>query len=449
MNYAEAAAWLDAFSNLEQRLDPRQWAGIKLERVERLVALLGHPERHGRSVHLAGSKGKGSTAAMTASILRAAGWRVGLYTSPHLVSARERIRLDGVPISEAAVAQLITARLRPAAERYHAAPVEGPLTYFDLHTVLAFLAFQEAGVDWSVIEVGLGGRLDATNVVLPEVSIISALGLEHTALLGHTLAEIAGEKAGIIKPGVPVVTAPQEPEAAAVLAAVAAARGAPLIQAGGVVADGPPVLDGEPPWGQPVRVAGADGGGRVRLPLLGLHQVENACLAVTAAGLLADGAGQGRPTPAQVRAGLAAVRWPGRLEPIERRPWLVLDGAHTPASARRLAEALELFPHQRRYLILGSAMDKDFAGLAAALCNRADGVLVTDIPDNRRAAAGARLLPVVAPHCRRVAATASPAEALALARSWAGPDDLICGAGSLYLVGALYRELRGEEPEAW
>lgn len=444
MNYAEAAAWLDAYSNIEQRLDPRQWAGIKLERVERLVELLGHPERHGHVVHLAGSKGKGSTAAIMASILAAAGWRVGLYTSPHLVSPRERIRIDGAPITEEAIARLITDRLRLAAERYQTDPSEGPLTYFDLHTALAFIAFQDAGVDWSVIEVGLGGRLDATNVVLPEVSIICSLGLEHTSLLGDTLDKIAFEKAGIIKPGVPVITAPQDPAAADVLQRVAAERGARLLAADLAICDGPAVVDDEP-WGQPVLIEGQ----RVLLPLLGLHQVENASLAVAAAQLIAEGVGQGHPTPAEVREGLASVRWPGRLDPIERRPWLVLDGAHTPASAVRLAEALRLFPHQRRYLVLGSALDKDFAGLATALCEGADGVIVTGIPDNQRAASGERLLATVQPLCQRVAATAFPAEALALARSWAGPDDLICGSGSLYLVGALYRDLRGEEPVAW
>ena len=449
MNYAEAKAWLDAFSNLEQRLDPRQWAGIKLERVERLVELLGQPERHGRIVHLAGSKGKGSTAAMLASILRTCGWRVGLYTSPHLVSSRERIRVNGVPIAEGTVARLINERLRPAAEAYQIDPAEGPLTYFDLHTALAFVAFQDACVDWSVIEVGLGGRLDATNVVRPEVAVICALGLEHTALLGGTLAQIAREKAGIIKPGVPVVTGPQDPEAMEVLVAVAAERGSPLIVADGVVAEGLPALDGEPPWGQPVFVSGNDGGGPVRLPLLGLHQVENACLAVTAARLVAAGAGAGRPTPAEVREGLANTRWPGRLDPVERSPWLVLDGAHTPASAERLAAALKLFPHQRRFMVLGSAMDKDFPGMAAALCAGASGVVVTGIPDNPRAAQGERLLPAVTDRCPRVAATESPAAALALARSWAGPEDLICGAGSLYLVGALDRVLQGPEPVTW
>ena len=444
MDYAAATAWLDSFVNLEARLDPRQWSTVKLARVQRLVAALGEPQRAARVVHIAGSKGKGSVAAIVAAVLRAAGQRVGLYTSPHLISSRERIRVDGRQVDEATFAHLVLDRLRPVADAYQADPVDGSLTYFDLHFALACLVFATAQVDWAVIEVGLGGRLDATNVVSPEVCAITTLDLEHTALLGDTIEQIAAEKAGIIKPGVPVVTAPQSPAAQAVVEAVAAERGAPLLPATGVWAvDGGAWCDDGQQVSQQVVMDWAGAALEVRLPLLGPHQVVNAAVARTVLEHVAPVAGV---TGDQLRTGCAAVDWPGRLQVIERRPWLVLDGAHTPVAAQRLAESMALFPHRRRWMVLGSALDKDFAGMVPALVAGAAGVVVTGVPDNFRAARPDDLQAVVAPHGVLTVVRQTPAEALALARSWATEEDLIVVAGSLYLVGAMLRLWHGPSP---
>lgn len=443
-SYREAEAWLAEFANVEQHLDPRQWAGVKLERVRRLVAALGHPERSGRVVHIAGSKGKGSVAALIAAVLQASGRRVGLYSSPHLVSPRERIRIDGEPIAEGEVARLVAERLRPVVEEYQRDPVDGPLTFFDLHTALAFLAFAAAAVDWAVLEVGLGGRLDATNVCRPEACAITSLSLEHTTLLGDSLAAVAGEKAGIIKPGVPVVSAPQPPEAWQVLAAAATRVGAPLVAATGVTAlpGGALVDDGET-LRQRVTVDWP-GGGEVALPLVGEHQVLNAAVART---VLEQLAARGhRLDWSDLAAGFSGVRWPGRLQVIGRRPWLVLDGAHTPEAAGWLARTLNQMPHRRRFLVLGSHLDKDFRGLAANLVPGTSGVVVADIPGNPRAATAEQLRPAVSGLGARVEAVSSPAEALELAMSWAGPEDLVVVTGSLYLVGAVLAVRNGGVP---
>ncbi len=447
MNYSAAQAWLDQYANLERSLAAAQWAQVKLERVERLVELLGHPERHGHIIHIAGSKGKGSTAAMVEAVLRAAGLRTGLYTSPHLVSPRERIRLAGRPISEEHLADLVARRLQPVAERYQADPVGGPLTYFDLLTALALTAFAEAPVAWTVLEVGLGGRLDATNVATPEVCAITSLMLEHTALLGTTLEQIAGEKAGIIKPGVPVVSAPQDPAAAAVLAAVAARHEAPLRVAEPLApwpAEATPP-DGDDQPGQLVRLDWQGQTTRLRLPLLGAHQRLNAGVAVA---VLDEAVRTTDLTLSvdEVCRGLATVSWPGRLQVVDHRPLVVLDGAHTPDAAAWIARALPAFGQRRCYLVLGSAHDKDFAGLVAHLAPLADGIVVSSVPGNPRAASAEQLYPTVAARAPRVACAAEPAEAMQVARDWAAPDDLILVTGSLYLVGAVLALAAPGEP---
>ncbi|MBI5831934.1 MAG: bifunctional folylpolyglutamate synthase/dihydrofolate synthase [Armatimonadetes bacterium] len=436
MTYAEAAAWLDGRANLERKMDPAAWTSIKLERVERLCQLLGDPQRGGRVVHIAGSKGKGSVAAMVESVLRAAGLRTGLYTSPDLTSRRERIQVDGQPISETDFARIVAQRLQTAAAAYEAEGWGDELSYFDLLTALGFCWFAEQQVAWPVIEVGLGGRLDATNVVAPAVCAITTLCLEHTQFLGDTLALIAGEKAGIIKPGVPVVSAPQQPEAAAVLARVAAERGAPLLAAEGVraVPGGEFVELADGRVGQRLAVEWAGGEVEVTLPLLGAHQIINAAVART---VLAQ---TGVVTRGTLAAGLAKVRWPGRLQVVARRPWVVLDGAHTPDSAARLREALALFPHRRLWLVLGSARDKNTAGLCAELAPGAAAVFVTGVPGNQRAMRAADLAEVARPHAREVIVADDPAHALRSAVARADADDLVCVTGSLYLVGAILAE---------
>lgn len=446
MDYPAAVAWLSGFANLERRPTAADWSRVRLERVERLVGALGNPHRAGRVIHIAGTKGKGSTAAMVEAVLRRAGYRTGLFTSPHLVSHRERIRVSGEPIPREAVADLVTRRLEPAAVACARDHPDDALTFFDLHTSLAFLWFAEQDVEWAVVEVGLGGRLDATNVVQPAMTAITLISYDHVELLGADLGAIAAEKAGIIKPGVPVVSAAQPPEAAAVIARVAAAQGARVVRAEGVepVAGGEFVDHGDGRIAQRVRVAW-DEPAEVLLPLIGPHQVENAAVARTVLWELYQRGDVAIPHTMLVD-GLESLSWPGRVQVVGRRPWVVLDGAHNPVAAARLRETLELFPHHRRWLVLAAFRDKDFAGLARELCPGAAGAVVCGTADNPRASSPEELRAVVSGYLPRVVTAASPAEALGIASAWAGPDDLVVATGSLYLVGELLRGWYGSEP---
>jgi len=357
----EATAYLATLTELFGRANyetrrPRTPEAFRLEPIRRLLEALGNPHRRYAVVHIAGTKGKGSTAAMAEAILRAAGYRTGLYTSPHLHTMRERIRIGGTPIPRATVVALFEG-LRPMIEE------DPDLTVFDILTAMGFWAFAEAGVEIAVVEVGLGGRLDSTNVVSPAVCLITALSLDHTEILGPTLAHIAFEKAGILKPGVPAVTAPQAAEAMAVLRRVAAERGAPLETLAGW-RYGPTEIA---PNGQRGEIGAPDGSRwAVRLPLLGRHQWENAALAVAAMLRLRE---QGWAIPDRaIREGLEGVQWPGRFEVLRADPPLVLDGAHNDASAARLAETVsEVFPGRRWQLVFGASADKDPRAILAPL----------------------------------------------------------------------------------
>ncbi|OGX41580.1 MAG: hypothetical protein A3C53_08425, partial [Omnitrophica WOR_2 bacterium RIFCSPHIGHO2_02_FULL_68_15] len=318
-----------------------------------LMAALGHPERRWGAIHVAGTKGKGSTCALSAAILQAAGIRTGLYTSPHLVHLSERIQVDGRPVTAETLAAAVDA-VRPSV-----AQLPSPPTYFEVLTAIAFWVFAEAGVELAVVEVGLGGRLDATNVVDPLVSVITPVSLDHTDLLGSTLTAIAREKAGIIKPGRPVVVAPQSPDALAVLKAVAEEQGAPCLE---VAARAQVRVLEASAEGQRVALRTAAGTSRtIALPLLGAHQADNLATAVTALESL--------PAPwaiadAAVAEGAARVVWPGRLQVLERRPWVVLDGAQNAASAAALRDAVRaLWPARPVHLVLGLSANKDLDGV--------------------------------------------------------------------------------------
>ncbi len=353
--YGAVLAELFGRANFETQR-PRVPEAFRLEPIRRLLEHLGNPQQRYAVVHIAGTKGKGSTAAMAEAILRAAGYRTGLYTSPHLHTIRERIRIGGELISPRMVVDLFE-RLRPAVE------ADPALTVFDVLTAMGFLAFAESGVEIAVVEVGLGGRLDSTNVVSPAVCLITALSLDHTEILGPTLAHIAFEKAGIMKPGVPVATAPQAEEAMAVLRRVAAERGAPLSTLEGW-RYGPHAIS---PMGQAGEIRAPDGSRwAVRLPLLGRHQWENAALAVAAVMRLRE---QGWAIPdSAIAEGLEGVRWPGRFEILRENPPVVLDGAHNDASAARLAETVrEVFPGCRWRLVFGASSDKDPRAILAPL----------------------------------------------------------------------------------
>lgn len=418
--YRDACAFLEGL--------PRFPPGRGVERARGLLEACGRPDRRLDVVHVAGTSGKGSTCAMIDAIARAAGIRTGLFTSPHLVSYSERIQVDGRPVRGAEFARLVAAA-RPAAEAMLARGE--PPAMFDVITAAALTGFERRGCRLAVLEVGLGGRRDATNVVTPLLCVLTSIALEHTQVLGDSVAAIAREKAGIVKSGVPVISGVKDPEARAIIAAECAARGARLVDAtvAAVVWDRRAYGDGQTFTLRTPRRVYRD----LRLPLLGAFQVENARLAVLAAEELA---GMGLPIDAAaVAAGIAGVSWPGRLEVVWRDPLLVLDGAHSPDRCRALAAALaEHFPGRRPALVVGMMDDKAVDQMVAALAKNASLLVATRPPghplDPRRVAqAAAGLCP--AHVCPR------PGDAIRYALPRAGSGNPVVVCGSLYLVGAV------------
>jgi dihydrofolate synthase/folylpolyglutamate synthase len=422
VTYAEAVSRLLALRGGEQ-------AGMRpgLERIEALLDALGRPEQRYTLVQVGGTNGKGSVATMLAAMFKATGRRTGLYTSPHLVSFRERIRVNGEAISEDGVVDGVEA-LATLVARLDA-------SMFEAATALALDHFAREAADIAVLEVGLGGRLDATTVGAPAVTVITRIDLDHQSVLGSTLGEIAREKAAIIRSGVAIASA-QAPEAASVLVARAAAAGIPLLVAGRDlrVTVERSTLDGQ-------RISCAGPGWRMadlELALLGTFQPENALLAVAAAHAL----GVGEPA---VRAGLAAVQWPGRFHVIGTGPRLVLDGAHNVGGARALAASLATyFPDARPTLVMGIHADKDVAGILAVLAPLAGRLIVTAAANPRAASPAmlARHVPAGAP-AAEIAATVREA----LDRVLAPPRPAVaCVTGSLSLIGEALGHLGGDKP---
>ena len=442
MDYQGAIQYLQGLTDFEQ--SPTilySAANYDLRRLEDLLERLGRPHLASPTVHIAGTKGKGSTAALIASVLREAGYRVGLYTSPHLHSFRERIVVNGQPIApEEFVAAVEQAR--PHIDAINARPQWGRISWFEVLTTVAFLHFARQGADVQVLEAGLGGRLDATNVVpQPLVSVITSISLDHTQILGNTLAQIAREKAGIIKAGRPVVSSPQSAEALAVLEEVAQARGAPLVVAG---RDLTWRQESASVDGQVFTVDGRLGSYRLQTPLLGDHQMENGAAAVGALEVLQE---QGRAvSAAAVERGFLHVRWPGRLQ-VLGRPWLVVDGAHNVDSARRLVDALpQYFTFQRAVLVAGVSADKDLAGMAGQFARLFHHVVATR-SHHRRGAEPEALASVFRQAGMSVETAPSVEAALAVARAQTGLGDLICVTGSLFVVAEAIECLTGVQPE--
>jgi dihydrofolate synthase/folylpolyglutamate synthase len=370
---------------------------------------------------------------MLESCLRAAGYRTGLYISPHLHTFRERIQANGHKIAREDVVALVE-EIRPLIER-----IPG-VTTFEAITAIGFLYFARAGIDVGVIEVGLGGRLDATNVITPEVSVITSLSLDHTQLLGNTLAQIAYEKAGIIKPGVPVVSAPQRAEALSVLEKVSQERGAPLIEIGRDwdYDPGPADLEGQSFTVRRIADGGSELDGEYWTPLLGRHQLENGAAAIAA---LEEVRGRGFRVPAQaVRAGMRDVKWPGRLEILSREPLVVVDCAHNPYSAQTLRRALEeWFPGQRWVLIFGASTDKDIPGMLRELVPVSEYIIVTR-SEHPRAAAPIELADVVASVGGGAEVSVNIRKALRRALAVREPDSGLLVTGSVFIVAAAREE---------
>ena len=413
----------------------------KLGRMDQALALIGDPHRKLRAVHIAGTKGKGSVAAMIDAMVRAAGYRSGLYTKPHLVHLTERTRIDGVEMPAALMLEYIT-RLRDIFERADLA-----LTFFEFTVALMFLYFAEAGVDIAVIETGLGGRLDSTNVVRPLLSVITPIGFDHMDRLGYTIAAIAGEKGGIIKEGVPVVIGARDPEARLVLTSIASQRHSPAF-----------MIDREYSYRSHAPAHRLDYQGLglnledVELALAGPFQHENAATALAAADAMrADGWNLAEDA---IRRGLREMLWPGRFDIVMRNPLVILDCAHNELAIEALIEtiAVELGPKVKPRLIFGCLEDKQWERMAAML-----GPCVSDVTITRAAAKRpldpANLLPVFSSYApTRV--IREPLTAIAEVMAETAQNDVVLVTGSVYLVGEIYpwflarQGRRGLFPEA-
>ncbi len=429
---------------------------FKLDRMRRLLAGLGDPHLALKVVHIAGTKGKGSTAAMVASILRAAGLKVGIYTSPHLVDLEERIVVDGQMCDEASFVRLV-AQVQQVAESMDRDEIAterrpGP-TFFEITTAMAMLHFVRQRVDVAVLEVGLGGRLDSTNVCKPVVCGITSISFDHTKQLGNTLAAIATEKAGIIKPGVPVVSGVTDPEPRAAIEAIAIERHAPLRQRDlHFGADAIDSLAGPSQAGETIAYWDELGGPRYRLSdlkvgMLGSHQAYNAAVAVAVARTLQQ---QGWSIDEQaIRAGLAQVRCPARVEIVGQRPTQIVDVAHNHASIEALVEVLDQrFQATQRVLVFASSRDKDTVGMLRLLLPRFDRIILTRYLNNPRAIEHGELLEMASPvlaelaqdngRARPVLETAAdPATAWNRAHQVASGEDLICVTGSFFLAAEI------------
>jgi dihydrofolate synthase / folylpolyglutamate synthase len=407
-----------------------------LDQVGRILKAIGDPHRGLRAVHIGGTNGKGSTAAMVAAILRSAGYRVGLYTSPHLERFTERIRVDGQEIEEREVASL-AAWMR---KKVDAAGIEPPFTFFDFTTALALLHFMRQKVDLAVLEVGLGGRLDSTNVVDPLLSIVTNVARDHEEQLGRTVLAIAREKAGIIKRDRPFLTAANQPPVVRLFSKTCAALRAPFFRVGTDVTS---VQTAEGRFDYQGLHRSLE---KVSVSLRGPHQVTNAALAVAATEILGD---LGVPVPVRaVRQGLRETVWPGRLEMISTRPRVLLDGAHNPAGAAALREALEKgFRYRRLILLAGIMKDKDRTAILRTLGPLADRILVTAKSESDRTTPPALLLKALGRDRRKAEAIPSFDEAIRKGLSMAEREDLLLITGSLYLVGearAWFGRHRGE-----
>lgn len=428
MTYDEAIAWWYWRIDFERRAPIP--GDLKLEQMRALLRAIGDPHRSVPVVHVAGSKGKGSTAAMFAAVLRAAGYRVGLFTSPHLSAVEERVRVDGAPISRTAVADLLT-------EIRDRIGMDLAPTFFEVGTALGWLHFARQRADIAVMEVGLGGRFDSTNVCSPLLSVITSISYDHTQFLGDTLAQIAFEKAGIIKPGRPVVSGVVDPEARPVIERVADEREAPLFEIDRDFSFA--YRPAQVGFGRPtvaVRTR-SQTWPEMELGLLGQHQAANAALVVAGVERLREV--DWTIPDAAVARGLADVVWPARMEVLCRSSWVVLDCAHNTASVRALVETLgDSFPPCRRLLVFASSNDKDVPGMLRLLAPHFAHFYLTKFRDNPRAVPPERL----AGWLREIAdvpcdAFDSAAAAWRAARTAAGSADMVVVTGSVFLAGEL------------
>lgn len=435
LSYKEALDYLNSLINYEKKPDvPYTGRSFNLERMRSILSNLGNPHQSLKCVHIAGTKGKGSTAAMIASMLKAGGYRVGLYTSPHLISPRERIRIGSHLISEEEFASLIS-RIKEVIEKSsHRGNFSVP-TFFEVYTSLAFTYFNHKKVDIAVIEVGLGGRLDATNVIEPLVGVITPISLDHTNILGKSITSIAREKAGIIKPGSRIITSPQRKSVFSLLQKACEEKNATLYRVGEDITF---KVTKATSCYYKFSIQGMNSSyPDLLLPLVGEHQLWNATTAVGTIELLAN---SGFPIfPQEIEEGLRKVKWRGRIQILERNPTVLVDCAHNSASARHLARFLEKFfvdKGKKLTLILAVLKNKDIEGIGKALCPLTHRVIITRANSPRALPPGEILArikmycpfePVIEDNVKRAL---ERAKEMIEARG-----DIICVTGSIYIVG--------------
>jgi dihydrofolate synthase / folylpolyglutamate synthase len=434
MNYEASVRYLLSLGR--ELAAPTQAAAAKfdLENIAVLAEHLGRPERAYPSAHIAGTNGKGSTAAFLDSILRRAGYRTGLYTSPHLERMNERIRVNGEEISDSAFAEAFTRIYDVIEELLAAGKLRAHPTYFECVTAMAFEHFAQQRIEFGVFEVGLGGRLDATNILTPAICVITRIDFDHENFLGHSLPEIAAEKAGILKPGVPVVIAEQRPEPREVILARAKALGCPVIE----IDTAYRIDQQRAQEGRAVAQVTETGSGwstQLAPQLPGRFQLQNALNAVAAARVLRDGGL--RISHEAIRQGIANAEWPGRLEKLHAHPDVYLDGAHNPGAARELAAFWrENFAGRRILVIYGALRDKAVDEIAGILFPHVAEVIFTE-PRTTRAISAKQLAEIAAHHAVKNSIVANAEHALDYALSRASADDAIFVTGSLYLVGQI------------
>lgn len=435
MNIEESLSYLNGLI-IGRPPQPAPYTPTKMDRMRHLCGLLDNPEGGFPAALVAGTKGKGSTSAMLASMLQAAGYRVGLYTKPHLVDFRERIRIGGELISQEELASLV-GEIRDAIVRGDGGP-GWPPTYFEASAAIAFMHFARRAVDIAVVEVGIGGRLDATNVVNPIVSVITTVGYDHTDLLGNSLRRIAEEDTGIIRPSGRAVTVPQPAAASDVIEEAAASKGAALVRVGREIRYR---TLRSTVRGIRVTVCGQLRTYRdVAVPLLGRHQSLNTATAIGAVEGL-EAAGFTVPEPA-VRSGLAGLRWPARIEVVrDCCPTLIVDVAHNAVSFQALRKVLdEVFPGRRIILVIGVLGNKDLAGIANIIAPRASVVVATRA-DDHRALPPADIAIAFCPGVADIRIVEDPVDALECALEVASPEDLVCVTGSFHVAGPVLAHL--------
>ena len=446
MNYQESIIRLLSLVDHErvQPVLPRQKRIYDLGRMELLLERLDNPQLATTTIHIAGTKGKGSTAAMCDAALHAAGYSTGFYSSPHMHTFRERIRLNSKPLEERKFAQLVE-DLWPRQAWLSDNTDLGPVSLFEFMTAMAFQCFKNEQAEFQTIEVGLGGRLDATNVLAPQVCVITSISLDHTAILGDTLEQIAGEKAGIVKPGVTVVVAPQPPEAMSVILSACRQKRAD------------PVLVGEDitwtPMSREARVQSFTVKGRcadyeINLPLLGSYQMENAA---TAIGVLEALKEQGNLIPAEaIIEGFGRVEWPCRMEVLSSSPLVVADGAHNAYSMDSLLQSLpQYFDYTRIAVIAGFSRDKNINEMVKLLSRDRPAVVVTRSRHPRSVPPKELAKLFKGQGLSEVVEARSVREAVDWAKELAGPDGLVLGTGSLFVAAEVREALLGIEPELY